>query len=99
MEWYASVDGPYVTSPARVPTRVVPGVRKKRMDAHFGLRLIKIDLGLAVLERARVIVSHRSQSVADCRVARAVREPCPISYVEHQEYGNRGKEYALGTHV
>ena len=66
------------------------------MDAHFGLRLIKIDFGLAVLERARVIVSHRPQSVADCGVARAVQEPCPVSYEDHQEYGNRCKEYALG---
>ncbi len=69
------------------------------MDAHFGLRLIKIDFGLAVLERARVIVSHRPQSVADGGVARAVQEPCPISYVDHQEHGNRCKEYALGTHA
>ena len=69
------------------------------MDAYFGLRLIKIDLGLAVLERARVIVSHRPQSVADCGVARAVQEPCPVSYEDHQEYGNRCKEYALGIHA
>jgi hypothetical protein len=68
------------------------------MDAHFGLRLIKIDFSLPILERARVIVSHRPQSVADCGVARAVQEPCPVSYEDHQEYGNRCKEYALGTH-
>jgi hypothetical protein len=28
-----------------------------------------------------------------------VQEPCPISYVDHQEHGNRCKEYALGTHA
>jgi hypothetical protein len=68
------------------------------MDAYFDLGLIKIDFSLAVLERARVIVSHRPQSVADCRIARAMQEPCPVSYEDHQEYGNRGKQYALGTH-
>jgi len=66
------------------------------MDAHFGLRLIKIDFSLPILERARVIVSHRPQSV--CGVARAVQEPCPVSYEDQQEYGNRYKEYALRTH-
>jgi hypothetical protein len=27
-----------------------------------------------------------------------VQEPCPVSYEDHQEHGNRCKEYALSTH-
>jgi hypothetical protein len=40
------------------------GMREKRPHAYFRLRLVEIDFGLAVLERARVIISHRPQSIA-----------------------------------
>jgi hypothetical protein len=41
--------------PIEVPTRTVPEVGKKGVDAGLVLRLVEIELGFAVLLRDRVI--------------------------------------------